>query len=163
MTRFIPLAALVVLGAAACASVSNESTPPGTPGAAGTGSAVAVRDSVFPTWTVKIEPATRASHVRGEASLRALPGDRTYVSVTVAGGDPAAWDLRSGRCGEDGAVVGDADDYPPLGEGTAGRLEARSTLDAALDPDADYRVEVLGGTGSVVACGEAWLEEPTTE
>ena len=92
-------------------------------------------------------------------TARALYNEgRTSVTVTLENASPNAsymWDVREGKCGANGAVVGSHSSYTNLAVGSDGKAGATVTLMARLDEAKDYSVTVYGSDmNTVIACGD---------
>lgn len=98
--------------------------------------------------------------VEGEAALRELDEGRTSVAIEIRGAAANAmlpWHVHQGACGSGGAIVGDPASYPPLAAGLDGSASGEAILDPALDPDADYHINVHKSPSemdTIVACGD---------
>ncbi len=92
-------------------------------------------------------------------TVRALYSEgRTSVTVTLENASNGAsymWDVREGKCGANGPVVGDHSSYSRLSVSNDGKAGATVTLMARLDEAKDYSVTVYGSDmNTVIACGD---------
>lgn len=119
---------------------------------------VALQDT-FPAFRATANPAGNTGP-NAEAIIRG--GARaTTIHVDLDSGESGAtypWHIHSGNCGDASPpVVGAAEAYPPIQVGSGGEGDAEATIDATLDPDADYILNVHlspARLDSIVACGE---------
>ncbi len=123
------------------------------------GEANLVMQDTFPAWRATANPTGNAgpnaeAMVRGGASA-------TTVHVDLDGGESGAtypWHIHSGNCGDaQPPIVGAAEAYPPIQVGDGRDGDAEATVDATLDPDGDYILNVHlspARLDSIVACGE---------
>ena len=91
------------------------------------------------------------THTRAGASLS---------NATPGGEHP--WHVHVGRCGSNGAIVGDASAYRPLKVGGNGRAEATAELNLPLPRSGEFYVNVHASAtnlGTIIACGN--LAAPT--
>ena len=100
-------------------------------------------------------------HTSVTGTTRALVSEgRTSVTVTLESATPGqtySWDVREGRCGAGGAVVGDASAYTAITVGNEGKAGVTVTLNARLDEAKNYSVTVYGSSNdmtNVIACGD---------
>ena len=119
---------------------------------------VALQDT-YAAWRATANPTGNAGP-NAEAMIRG-GANATTVHVDLDGGESGAtypWHIHSGNCGDaQPPVVGAADAYPPIQVGDGGEGDAEATIDATLDPDADYILNVHlspARLDSIVACGE---------
>ena len=90
---------------------------------------------------------------------------RTRASATVANATPGGehpWHVHVGRCGSNGAIVGETSSYRPLKVGGNGRAEATAELDMPLPRSGEFHVNVHASAtnlGTIIACGN--LAPPT--
>jgi hypothetical protein len=97
--------------------------------------------------------------VRGNVSALVVE-NRTTFTVTLEGATPGAsytWDVREGKCGENGLIVGGTSWYTTLTAGNDGKAGTTVELTARLDEAKDYAASVYSSsnnTTSVVACGD---------
>ncbi len=119
---------------------------------------MAVRDSILPEWESTIEP-TQGYGVNGEAALRALPGNRTFVSVELSDGNPGdqlPWHVHVGTCGSGGSVYGDPSAYPVMTVGADGSAHAEATISKSLAAGDEYYINIHKSPSemqTIVACG----------
>ena len=119
---------------------------------------LALQDT-YPAWRASANPTSNTGP-NAEAIVRG--GARaTTIHVDLDGGETGAtypWHIHSGNCGDaQPPVVGAADAYPPIQVGDGGEGDAEATIDARLDPDADYILNVHlspARLDSIVSCGE---------
>ena len=109
-------------------------------------------------WSGKLRGQGMYTSVTGTAKALYSEG-RTAVTVTLENAAPGAsytWDVREGKCGANGAVVGDRWAYTSLSVGNDGKAGATITLSARLDEAKDYSVTVYGASdnSTVIACGD---------
>jgi hypothetical protein len=103
----------------------------------------------------------RGSFATLTGSSRALVANgKSSITVTLQNAPPAtafAWDVREGKCGERGPLLGTSGAYLPIttaSDGTGGRTVQ---IDARLDEAKDYVVNIYQLSSSmneVVACGD---------
>ena len=90
---------------------------------------------------------------------------QTRASASVANATPGGehpWHVHVGRCGSNGAIVGDASAYRPLKVGGNGRAEATAKLNLPLPRSGEFYVNVHASAtnlGTIIACGN--LAPPT--
>jgi len=149
--RHFALTALVLaaaLAATACASRQVEVV--NTDAAAATAmTAMTMTATLAPMSGTTIAGTATAAH--GEADAF-----RSTVSITGATASSThPWHVHSGRCGDNGPIVGPANAYPPLQVDANGAATANATIPVAM-PSAPLYVNVhLSPTqmGTIVACG----------
>jgi hypothetical protein len=92
-------------------------------------------------WTTTLAPVNEASGaVTGTAERAIRP-----------------WHVHHGQCGQGGAILGSASDYPPIKIGPGGTGSATATLDVATPATGDYLVNVHASAAdlqTIVACGD---------
>lgn len=99
-----------------------------------------------------------ASGVTGTARAQSV-GVGTGVRVSIQGAAANGhhpWHVHRGRCGDMGAIVGEANDYPTLHVGTDGRASANATIGVPLRENDSYYVNVHrspADLGTIIACG----------
>jgi hypothetical protein len=108
-------------------------------------------------WSADLQPVN-GSGVRGEAKARsALAATGLTISISgAASGGHHPWHVHRGACGSGGAIVGDANAYPPLHAGEDGRARAAVSIGAALNEQERYHVNVHRSApeaGVIIACG----------
>ena len=84
----------------------------------------------------------------------------TLANATPGGEHP--WHVHVGRCGSNGAIVGDAAAYRPLKVGGNGRAEATARLSLPLPRSGEFYINVHASAtnlGTIIACGN--LAPPT--
>jgi hypothetical protein len=110
-------------------------------------------------WTATLASLSGSS-VTGSAT--AGPGEtaeQTRASVTISGAEPGAvhpWHIHSGRCGDNGPIVGPASAYPPLNANAQGAASVTANLPYATPASGSYYVNVHRSPtemGTIVACG----------
>ena len=90
---------------------------------------------------------------------------QTRAGATLANATPGGehpWHVHVGRCGSNGAIVGDAAAYRPLKVGGNGRAEATAKLDLPLPRSGEFYINVhasASNLGTIIACGN--LAPPT--
>jgi hypothetical protein len=116
-------------------------------------------------WHGRVYPAVGGEQFAEEnsvanATMTRLPDYSVRATLTLRGGLAAGsypWHVHVGRCGSDGPIVGNPDDYPPLvPSSTEGQDNATARFEATLEPGADYYVNVHESEeeiGNIVACG----------
>jgi hypothetical protein len=92
-------------------------------------------------------------------TARALYSEgRTSITVSLDNATPGAnymWDVREGKCGANGPIVGDHGSYTTLNVTNDGKAGATVTLMARLDEAKNYAVTVYGSDmTTVIACGD---------
>ena len=94
------------------------------------------------------------------ATMTRLPDYSVRATLTLRGGLAAGsypWHVHVGRCGSDGPILGNPDDYSPLvPSATEGQDNATARFEATLEPGAEYYVNVhesVEEIGNIVACG----------
>jgi hypothetical protein len=106
------------------------------------------RDTVAPPTPVPSDPTTTApasGQVRITLNLNGAPANSTM-----------AWHLHQGKCGSDGALIGDANAYTPVTVDASGTATATTSLSAALQERGEYYADVHTSaeqSASVAACG----------
>ena len=110
-------------------------------------------------WSGTLRGQGMYTSVTGTAKALYTDG-RTALTVTLENATPGAsytWDVREGKCGTNGAVVGDRWAYTSLSVGNDGKAGSTVTLTARLDEAKDYAVTVYGSNNNettVIACGD---------
>ena len=90
---------------------------------------------------------------------------QTRAGAALANATPGGehpWHVHVGRCGSNGAIVGDASAYRPLKVGGNGRAEATARLNLPLPRSGEFYVNVHASAtnlGTIIACGN--LAPPT--
>ncbi len=110
-------------------------------------------------WKGELKGRDMYASVKG--TTRALYADgRTSVTVMLENAMAGAtywWDLREGRCGSGGGVLGSASSYTALNVGNDGRAGVTVTIMARLDEAKTYSITVYGSSSdmtNIVACGD---------
>lgn len=133
----------------------------GSLGAAGCIARPVERDSALPTsqqWQADLSPVT-TNGVHGRVIVLATPtAGQSRVVFAISGGTPGMimpWHIHRGRCGDNGAVVGRAADYPPLMLNDVGSLQAAVQLPISLEGRGPFYVHLHapGTTMATLACG----------
>ncbi|MGH7566518.1 MAG: hypothetical protein ACREK2_06790 [Gemmatimonadota bacterium] len=154
-------AAIAFIGA--CSTTEEVETTPSVREAeeemAAAGESAMVLQDTFPGWRAAAEPAG-GTGPNAEALVRG-GAEGTHVVIDLDGGEAGAiypWHIHSGNCGDaQPPIVGSASAYPPIQVGDGGEGDAEASVDATLDGDGDYIVNVhLSPTqlDSIVACGK---------
>lgn len=97
-------------------------------------------------------------NVRGSSVANSGRG-QTAVSVSIAGapaGGTHPWHIHSGKCGENGAIVGNPAAYPPLRADASGSATASARLGLVLNETDNYYINIHASPtqmGTIVACG----------
>ena len=119
---------------------------------------LALQDT-FPAFRATANPIGNAGP-NAEAIVRGGQS-ATTIHVDLDSGESGAtypWHIHSGNCGDpQPPVVGAAEAYPPIQVGSGGEGDAEATIDATLDPNADYILNVHlspARLDSIVSCGE---------
>jgi hypothetical protein len=156
----ILVAATAVL-ACSTGETGVETNPPreSAVGATPSGEANVALQDTYPAFRATANPAGDVGP-NAEAIVRG--GSRaTTIHVDLDGGESGAtypWHIHSGNCGDASPpVVGSAAAYPAIEVASGGEGDAEATIDATLDPDADYILNVHlspARLDSIVACGE---------
>ena len=95
--------------------------------------------------SVSVEPGSSASS--------------THATVTITGGEAGVtypWHVHSGKCGDNGAVVGQAGAYTPIKIGKDGSGKVDVTLPFAIPDNGAYYVNIHKSAtdmGTIVSCG----------
>jgi hypothetical protein len=148
---------LTLAGAAAALTACASSRQAADRADASVAAAAATTQSM--RWTATLEPQS-GSTVTGSGTV--APGstaDQTSASVTLANAESGAvhpWHIHSGRCGDNGPIVGPASAYPPLNVGADGSSTASATLPLATPVSGSYYINVHRSPtemGTIVACG----------
>lgn len=89
------------------------------------------------------------------------------ATVDIEGDEPEAvrpWHVHENTCEAGGGIVGPAAEYTPLAVGAEGTASAADTISVALDPEADYHINVhlsAEDLETIIACGNLELVAPT--
>ena len=144
----IAVAAAALMTAACASRTTREVGGDVTLDAAATGGA----------WTSNVKGMNGWERVRGSAFAQ-LRDQGTRVALTVErgfAGSNYGWDVREGTCAAPGAVVGEADSYPPLFIGADERDAKVADLGVALQRGKPYAVRVYSSPvqmTTTIACG----------
>jgi hypothetical protein len=109
-------------------------------------------------WKATLKGQGMYTAVSGTA--RALYSEgRTAITVNLENATPGAsymWDVREGKCGTNGNIVGDHGSYTNLSVGNDGKAGATVTINARLDEAKNYAVTVYSSNDmtNVLACGD---------
>jgi hypothetical protein len=109
-------------------------------------------------WSATLQPVN-SSGVRGAVNARSSVA-ATGVSITISGGGSGGrhpWHVHRGTCGQNGAILGGADEYPLLEIGASGNASASANLEVGLSEDSQYSVNVHRSAtemGTIIACGD---------
>ena len=113
------------------------------------------------TWTTTLVPVSEVSGaIAGTAELDSIGPAASTARISIRGDRPGAirpWHVHHGRCGQDGAVLGSASDYPPVKIGQDGTGTATATLKVATPAAGDYLINVHASATdlqTIVACGD---------
>jgi len=112
-------------------------------------------------WTTTLAPVSEGSGaVTGMAELDST-GTATSTARVSSRGDRAGairpWHVHHGQCGQDGAILGSASDYPPIKVGPNGTGSATASVEAPTPTAGDYLVNVHASAAdlsTIVACGD---------
>ena len=101
-----------------------------------------------------------AGPMQGRAAMRLGPDGRsTHVTVDLASAAPGSvhpWQLRHGRCGQDGGAVGGTAAYEALTVDARGRAAGGVTVPLLTPAEGPYFVRVAASAAdpeTIVACG----------
>ena len=152
--RHFALAALALgasLTATACASRQVEvvNTDSAAASAVSSMSSMTMTATLTPMGGATVAGTATASH--GDAAEF-----RSTVSITGATASAThPWHVHSGRCGDNGPIVGPASAYPPLQVDANGAATANATVPVAMPSGPLYVNVHLSPTelGTIVACG----------
>ncbi len=113
------------------------------------------------SWTTTLAPVSEMSGaVTGAAELDSTGPARSTAKISIRGDRPGAirpWHVQHGQCGQDGAVLGSASDYPPIKVGPDGTGSATASLEVPTPATGDYLVNVHASAvdlTTIVACGD---------
>jgi hypothetical protein len=146
--RLVGIAAVALMTAACAPRTTREVGGDVTLDAAATGGA----------WTTNLKGMNGWERVRGSAFAQ-LRDKGTRVALTIErgfAGSNYGWDVREGTCAAPGAVVGEADSYPPLFIGEDERDSRVADLEIALQRGKPYAVRVYSTpvqSTTTIACG----------
>jgi hypothetical protein len=111
-------------------------------------------------WSAKLAPQGGTT-VAGAVTVE--PGkdaSTTKAVVTITGGEAGTtypWHVHSGKCGDNGAVVGQAPAYTPIKIGKDGKGKVEVTLPFAIPDNGAYYVNIHKSAtdmGTIVSCGD---------
>lgn len=125
---------------------------------AGTAVAMTVPMSKWTTTLARVSEVSGA--VTGAAELDSVGPATSTAKISIRGDRPGAirpWHVHHGQCGQDGAVLGSASDYPPIKVGPDGTGSATASLDVSTPASRDYLVNVHASAAdltTIVACGD---------
>ena len=109
-------------------------------------------------WSSSIAPVGNFT-VRGTAKAQSV-GVGTGVTISIegaAGNAQHPWHVHRGVCGDNGPIVGEANNYPVLSAGSDGKASANATISTALNEQESYNVNVHNSPtdlGTIVGCGK---------
>jgi hypothetical protein len=109
-------------------------------------------------WESSIAPVGTFA-VRGTAKAQSV-GVGTGVTISITGATANAhhpWHVHRGVCGDNGPIVGNANDYPALHASAAGNATANASIGVALNEQDSYYVNVHNSPtdlGTIVGCGK---------
>jgi len=151
LQRILTIAGAAAL--AACASSRQAADRPDPTLAAAAPAAQSMQ------WTATIAPQS-GTNLSGSATVASgATGEQTRATVTLTGGEAGAvhpWHIHSGRCGDNGPIVGPAAEYTPLTVGADGSATVTDDLPFATPTSGSYYVNVHRSAtemGTIVACG----------
>jgi hypothetical protein len=109
-----------------------------------------------PLWLGSTQPPVDSA-LRGAAAVTpsATP-NWSHVIVSLAGARPSAtysWTVNSGRCSDNGAVVGTADRYAPLVAFADGTATSEAVIPVMLTPSSPYSVHFAPGVCAELVYG----------
>ena len=108
-------------------------------------------------WSSSIAPVGNFT-VRGTAKAQSV-GVGTGVTISIegaAGNAQHPWHVHRGVCGDNGPIVGEANNYPVLSASSDGKASANATISMALNEQESYYVNVHNSPtdlGTIVGCG----------
>lgn len=109
-----------------------------------------------PAWTAKLSPVGGSS-VSGTATVNALGTDSATASINIMGAKSGQypWHVHTGKCGSEGAVVGNEAGYPALSVQSGGQASAQATIAFKPAAGTDYSINVHKSLTdkAVIACG----------
>ncbi len=113
-------------------------------------------------WKAVLKPGA-GSNITGTAEVEKKDkGTEAEISIKGAtAGAELPWHVHSGKCGSNGAVVGDGAAYPLLKVKDDGTAKAEAKLAIATPTAGDYYVNVHKSAAepkTIVACGELTIE-----
>ena len=111
-------------------------------------------------WNATLAPQG-GTQVAGTVAIEpASGGSSTKATVTITGGEANAtypWHVHSGKCGDNGGVVGQAPAYTPIKIGKDGKGKVEVTLPFAIPDNGAYYVNIHKSStdmGTIVSCGD---------
>jgi hypothetical protein len=110
-------------------------------------------------WTATLASLSGSSVTGSATAGTGDTAEQTRASVTISGAEPGAvhpWHIHSGRCGDNGPIVGPAAAYPPLNVNDQGAASVTANLPYATPMSGSYYVNVHRSPtemGTIVACG----------
>lgn len=118
-------------------------------------------------WTATLAPNVGYSGLTGTATVRQDVGAQSFdASASIRGDTPGAvrpWHVHFGNCATGGDIVGGDLTYPRLIVDASGAADASVTIPVALDPVAQYHVNVHlsdAQLGTIIACGDLIRSQP---
>ena len=111
-------------------------------------------------WNAKLAPQGGTTVAGTVAIEPGSGGSSTKATVTITGGEAGAtypWHVHSGKCGDNGAVVGQAPAYTPIKIGKDGKGKVEVTLPFAIPDNGAYYVNIHKSStdmGTIVSCGD---------
>lgn len=117
------------------------------------------RDTTMPPTDTLVPPRDTTPPMPGGPTSETLGSNQVRITLTINGA-PAnttmAWHLHQGKCGSNGALIGDANAYTPVQVDGSGSATATTTISAALQERGEYYADVHASAeqgASVAACG----------
>ena len=113
-------------------------------------------------WKAVLKPGAGSS-ITGTAEV-GKKDKGTEAEISIKGATPGAelpWHVHSGKCGSNGAVVGDGAAYPLLKVKDDGTAKAEAKLGIATPTSGAYYVNVhksAADAKTIVACGDLTIE-----
>ena len=114
--------------------------------------------SMGESWGGSFRGSDGWSSTRGSVFARPVEGG-TSIALTVEGGLPGSrygWEVREGRCGTEGTLIGAANAYTPVLLGDRGVGSSVTDVPVRLDPAKEYSVHLFGTTADrslPIGCG----------
>lgn len=112
-------------------------------------------------WDTALEGLEGWEQLSGDAEVTWEEESTQFsAEASIAGDEPDAvrpWHVHDGTCGSGGPIVGEDGDYPRLEVDENGDATASVTVSQALDPTADYHVNVHLADDeleTIIACGD---------
>ncbi len=109
-------------------------------------------------WTAKLAPQG-GTNVSGTATVES-GASSTHATVSLTGGDPGTtypWHVHSGKCGDNGPVVGQASAYTPIKISKSGSGKVDVTLPFTVPDNGSYYINIhksASDMGTIVSCGD---------